>query len=122
MLTYNMDVTPESVWKRTTPGEAELAQPYHCTEAGLFYAQQRFSTARTDKDSYILFYTLCVAGLREQHGHQVILETGQALLLTAAQRRATAPHQDKAAGITSGCLWMVSALRPWSRCFCRTKN
>ncbi len=27
MLTYNMDVTPESVWKRTTPSEAELAQP-----------------------------------------------------------------------------------------------
>ena len=49
MLTYNMDVTPESVWKRTTPSEAELAQPYYCTEAGLFYAQQRFSTARTDK-------------------------------------------------------------------------
>ena len=34
MLTYNMDVTPESVWKRTTPSEAELAQPYYCTEAG----------------------------------------------------------------------------------------
>ena len=33
MLTYNMDVTPESVWKRTTPSEAELAQPYYCTEA-----------------------------------------------------------------------------------------
>ena len=31
MLTYNMDVTPESVWKRTTPSEAELAQPYYCT-------------------------------------------------------------------------------------------
>ena len=35
MLTYNMDVTPESVWKRTTPSEAELAQPYYCTEAGV---------------------------------------------------------------------------------------
>ena len=55
MLTYNMDVTPESVWKRTTPSEAELTQPYYCTEAGVFYAQQHFSTARTDKESYILF-------------------------------------------------------------------
>ena len=34
MLTYNMDVTPESVWKRTTPSEAELAQPYYCTAPG----------------------------------------------------------------------------------------
>lgn len=95
MLTYNMDVTPESVWKRTTPGEAELAQPYHCTEAGLFYAQQRFSTARTDKDSYILFYTLCGAGLLEQDGNHVILETGQALLLNCrtAQSYCTAPGQ-----------------------------
>ena len=29
MLTYNMDVTPESVWKRTSPIEAPLAQPYY---------------------------------------------------------------------------------------------
>ena len=49
MLTYNMDVIPESVWKRTTPAKQELAQPYYCTEAGVFYAQQHFSTARTDK-------------------------------------------------------------------------
>ena len=62
MLTYNMDVTPESVWKRTTPSEAELAQPYYCTEAGVFYAQQHFSTARTDKESYILFIPSGVQG------------------------------------------------------------
>lgn len=68
MLTYNMDVTPESVWKRTTPSEAELAQPYYCTEAGVFYARQHFSTARTDKESYLLFYTLRGAGLIEQGG------------------------------------------------------
>ena len=81
MLTYNMDVTPESVWKRTTPSEAELAQPYYCTEAGVFYAQQHFSTARTDKESYLLFYTLRGAGLIEQGESHVVLSTGQALLL-----------------------------------------
>lgn len=81
MLTYNMDVTPESVWKRTTPSEAELAQSYYCTEAGVFYAQQHFSTARTDKESYLLFYTLRGAGLIEQGESHVVLSTGQALLL-----------------------------------------
>ena len=81
MLTYNMDVTLESIWKRTTPSEAELAQPYYCTEAGVFYAQQHFSTARTDKESYILFYTLRGAGLIEQGESHVVLSTGQALLL-----------------------------------------
>ena len=95
MLTYNMDVTPESVWKRTTPSEAELTQPYYCTEAGVFYAQQHFSTARTDKESYILFYTLRGAGLIEQDGTHVTLSTGQALLLNCRtpQSYCTAPGQ-----------------------------
>lgn len=95
MLTYNMDVTQESIWKRTTLSEAERAQSYSCTEAGLFYAQQRFSTARTDKESYILFYTLRGAGLIEQDGNHVVLETGQALLLNCrtAQSYCTAPGQ-----------------------------
>ena len=95
MLTYNMDVTPESVWKRTTPSEAEMAQPYYCTEAGVFYAQQHFSTARTDKESYILFYTLRGAGLIEQDGNHVTLSTGQALLLNCRtpQSYCTAPGQ-----------------------------
>ena len=95
MLTYNMDVTPESVWKRTTPSEAELAQSYYCTEAGVFYAQQHFSTARTDKESYLLFYTLRGAGLIEQDGNHVTLSTGQALLLNCRtpQSYCTAPGQ-----------------------------
>ena len=95
MLTYNMDVTPESIWKRTTLSEAERAQPYSCTAAGLFSAHQRFSTARTDKESYILFYTLRGAGLIEQDGNHVVLETGQALLLNCrtAQSYCTAPGQ-----------------------------
>ena len=95
MLTYNMDVTPESVWKRTTPSEAELAQPYYCTEAGVFYAQQHFSTARTDKESYLLFYTLRGAGLIEQGESHVVLSTGLALLLNCRtpQSYCTAPGQ-----------------------------
>ena len=81
MLTYNMDVEPRSRWLRTTPGAAALAQPYYCTEAGLFYGRARFATARTDKDSYILFYTLEGAGLVEQNETQVTLGPGTALLL-----------------------------------------
>lgn len=122
MLTYNMDVTPESVWKRTTPSEAELAQPYYCTEAGVFYAQQHFSTARTDKESYILFYTLRGAGLIEQGESHVVLSTGQALLLNCRTRRATAPLRGKAAGIIIGCIWTAQGSPPWSRCCCRAKN
>ena len=66
MLTYNMDVEPRSQWLRTTPGVLALAQPFYCTEAGRFYGRGQFSTARTDKESYILFYTRRGAGLIEQ--------------------------------------------------------
>ena len=95
MLTYNMDVTPESVWKRTTPSEAELAQPYYCTEAGVFYAQQHFSTFLYYKDWYMVFYTLRGAGLIEQGESHVVLGTGQALLLNCRtpQSYCTAPGQ-----------------------------
>ena len=63
--------------------------------AGVFYAQQHFSTARTDKESYILFYTLRGAGLIEQGESHVELRTGQALLLNCRtpQSYCTAPGQ-----------------------------
>ncbi len=47
MLTYTMDVLPESIWLRTTPGASAMGQPYVCTEAGQYLAQGHFSTART---------------------------------------------------------------------------
>lgn len=81
MLTFNMDVEPGSRWLRTTPGAAALAQPYFCTEAGLFFGRSRFATARTDKECYLLLYTLDGAGLVEQNEAQVTLEPGQALLV-----------------------------------------
>lgn len=96
MLTYNMDVEPRSRWLRTTPGPAALAQPYYCTEAGLFYGREHFATARTDKESYMLFYTVAGAGLVEQGDSRVLLEPGQALLMNcrAPQSYCTAPGRD----------------------------
>lgn len=95
MLTYTMDILPESIWLRTTPGASALRQPYSCTEAGLYLAQEHFSTARTHKDSYILFYTLRGSGLIEQGDSNVLLHAGQALLMNCRtpQRYATAPGQ-----------------------------
>jgi len=95
MLTYNMDVEPRSSWLRTTPGTLALAQPYYCTEAGRFYGRARFATARTDKESHILFFTLRGAGLIEQNGAQLVLPQGQALLMDCRtpQSYCTAPGQ-----------------------------
>lgn len=95
MLTYNMDVEERSLWLRATPGAAVLAQPFYCTEAGHFYGRSRFATARTDKESYLLFYTVTGAGLIEQGSQQVELPAGSALLLNCRtpQSYCTAPGQ-----------------------------
>ena len=96
MLTYNMDVEERSLWLRATPGAAVLAQPFYCTEAGHFYGRSRFATARTDKESYLLFYTVAGAGLIEQGSQQVELPAGCALLLNCRtpQSYCTAPGQE----------------------------
>lgn len=81
MLTYNMDVEPGSIWHRTTPGQAALLQPYVVTEAGLFYGKKNFSTARANKESYLIFYTISGCGWVKQGESQVFLRPGDALLL-----------------------------------------
>ena len=96
MLTYNMDVEERSMWLRATPNNAVLAQPFYATEAGLFYGRSHFATARTDKESYILFYTLAGAGLIEQNEQHIELPQGAALLMNCRtpQSYCTAPGYD----------------------------
>lgn len=92
-LTVVLDVDPSSIWLRTTPGDLALAQPYYCTEAGHFLAGARFSTARSNKDSCLLFCTVSGQGYVEQNGTKVTLSGGQALLLDCRipQQYGTAP-------------------------------
>jgi len=96
MLTYTLDITEKSQWIRTTPGTAALAQPYFVTEAGLFYAGSRFVTERSDKDSYLIFYTFSGEGFLTQDGSSVRLTPGTALILDCRrpQRYGTAPACD----------------------------
>lgn len=61
MLTYNRTLSREHM-AADDGGALALAPPYRCTETGLFYGNAHFSTARTHKESYILFYT--IAGAR----------------------------------------------------------
>ena len=55
MLTYTMDVLPESIWLRTTPGASAMGQPYVCTEAGQYLAQGHFSCRRQKALSMSVF-------------------------------------------------------------------
>ena len=57
MLTYTMDVEERSRWLRSTPSSFEESLPFWCSEVGAFYARKHFTTARSNKNSYIIFYT-----------------------------------------------------------------
>ena len=81
MLTYTMDVEDRSRWLISTPPAEVLEHPYYCTEVGDFYARSRFSTARSGKDSFIVFYTLGGTGIVRQDGQEIALEKGRALLM-----------------------------------------
>ena len=93
MLTYTMDVEERSRWIIATPSATAAAQPYFCSEVGDFYARRHFSTARSDKNSFIVFYTLGGAGVVRQGGQEITLAKGQALLMDcrSPQSYGTAP-------------------------------
>ena len=93
MLTYTMDVEERSRWIVSTPSAAETAQPFYCSEVGDFYARDKFTTARSNKNSYLVFYTLGGRGRVRQGGQEVTLEKGQALLIDCRtpQSYGTAP-------------------------------
>ena len=96
MLTYNLDISKKSLWLRTTPGQTALAQPYYVTEAGLFYARKGFETARTHKNSFLVFYTFSGKGTLRQEDATVTLTPGTALMIDCRipQKYSTAPDSD----------------------------
>ena len=93
MLTYTMDIEKRSTWFRSTPSETGRSLPFFCTEAGTFYARERFVTERSHKDADLVFYTLGGAGIIEQEGQSVTLGQNQALLMDCRtpQRYVTDP-------------------------------
>ncbi len=93
MLTYTMDIEKRSFWLRATPSETGRSLPFFCTEAGTFYARERFTTERSHKEAYLVFYTLGGAGIIEQEGQSVTLGQNQALLMDCRtpQRYVTDP-------------------------------
>ena len=97
MLTYTMDVEDRSRWLIATLSAAQEAEPYFCSEVGDFYARSRFSTSRSGKESYLMFYTLEGEGVVKQGGQTVALRRGDALLMDCRtpQSYRTAPGCDR---------------------------
>lgn len=86
MLTYRLDIEARSRWLRATPTQAVRTLGFFCTEAGVFYCKRSFATVRSEKNSYLLFYTFEGEGILEQD--DVIHKTGPGTLLLLDCRRA----------------------------------
>ena len=97
MLTYNLDIEDRSRWIIATPSAAQTAEPYFCSEVVIFYAHGQFSTARSGKESFIVFYTLEGEGVVSQGGQRVSLLPGHALLMDCRtpQSYRTAPSSNR---------------------------
>ncbi|MGN0286937.1 MAG: helix-turn-helix domain-containing protein [Atopobiaceae bacterium] len=95
MLSYTMDVEKRSTWLRATPTAEQRQQGFYCTEAGAFYARSHFSTERSHKDAFIVFYTLGGEGLIQQGDTEVRLMRGQGLIMDCRtpQRYGTSPSR-----------------------------
>jgi AraC-like DNA-binding protein len=93
MLTYNLDIGEHSIWRRATPVEFALRQPFCCTEAGLFFAREQFHTKRDFKDSCLIFLTIEGCGIISQNGTTIRLTPGKALFMNcrSPQSYCTAP-------------------------------
>lgn len=98
------------------PRALALAQPFYCTEAGRFYGAGSFPPPRTDKESYILFYTRRGAGLIEQNSTQVLLPEGQALLLNCRTPQSYCTAPGRPAGTMTGCIWTEPGCGRWRSC------
>ncbi len=92
MLNYCMDVEKKSVWKYATPNETATELPFVCSEAGDFYACEKFFTERDHKDTYWLVYTVEGEGELLYNDNKIKLIQGSCVLIDCRsyQRYATA--------------------------------
>ena len=81
MLNYCLDLIEKSRWFVSAPSISRPSFPFSASEAGLFYAGPRYFTERSEKDNYLLLFTL--AGMGEVHTPRgdFELHTGQAALI-----------------------------------------
>ncbi|RAQ29259.1 hypothetical protein DPQ25_07185 [Hydrogeniiclostridium mannosilyticum] len=78
MLNYCLDLIEKSRWFVSAPSISRPSFPFSASEAGLFYAGPRYFTERSEKDNYLLLFTL--AGMGESIRLEVILNCTQARL------------------------------------------
>lgn len=81
MLDYNLDLDASSRWLTTTPSQIAASMPFYISEIGKFDCGGGFFTERTEKDNYLLFYTVAGQGLLETQGAALEMPPCTAVLL-----------------------------------------
>lgn len=81
MHEYMLDISDKSIWYTATPTAAVCSFPFYITEAGHFFANHGYFTARSDYDSLMLLYTLGGRGKMEIDGASFFLDAGSAVIV-----------------------------------------
>lgn len=81
MLNYCLDLTDKSQWSVSAPSISRPLFPFSASEAGLFYAGPRYFTERSEKDNYLLLFTLTGKGKVHTSNADFELTSGQAALI-----------------------------------------
>ena len=95
-MSFNLDLTPESVWLTVTPAQAARASIAYVQELGDFHCGPEYYTRRENLPSYLL--KLCVGGegVLEYDGQSDTIQPGQLFWIDCRKRQhyRTAPGSE----------------------------
>lgn len=81
MLKYNLDISDDSTWITATPSSVATSLPFYLTEVGKFYAGKGYYTERSDKDSYLILYTISGRGSITVDGNEIDIYAHNAVFI-----------------------------------------
>lgn len=76
-LSYQLDMSEESIWLTVTPGQAAKSSLVYVQELGDFISGPKYYTRRENLPSYLIKYTISGEGLLDYDGRQYTLRPGQ---------------------------------------------
>ena len=76
-LSYQLDMSQESVWLTVTPGQTAKSTLAYVQELGDFISGPEYFTRRENLPSYLIKYTLSGEGLLDYDGRQYTVRPGQ---------------------------------------------
>lgn len=101
MLDYNLNIADNSKWVICTKPDAAKALPFYITEAGEFYAGEKYYTERDGRSGVQLIYTVSGKGRLIADNTEIRLLPGSAVIIRCDER-----HRYETVGASWHNLWL----------------